>query len=65
MSPLGVPGASTRGGEEMDMAATIKIKDDISPVLQKITENLQRSNDLLAENKTLLEQVLHCSFEVV
>lgn len=39
----------------MDMTSTIKFRDEISPILQKIADNIRQASDLLAENKTLLE----------
>ena len=47
------------------MEMTVKVKDEITPILQKLTDNLQQANNLLAENKSLLEQIIHGSLEVV
>jgi len=49
----------------MEKSVVVKIKDEVSPVLQKIAENIREANRLLAENKALLEQVIHGSLEVV
>ena len=42
----------------------IRVKDSVSPTLQKMAENLERANKLLAENKTLLADVLVRAIEV-
>lgn len=47
------------------MDCTIKVKDEVSAVLEKIISNYQQVSTLLEENKALLEKVVHGSLEVV
>ena len=44
---------------------TIKMEDDVSPVLKKLNMNLQQINKLLQENKKLLAEVLKGAIEIV
>jgi len=48
-----------------EQKVTLKINDEIYPVVKNISENLLRINALLAENKALLEKVIHGSLKVV
>jgi len=44
---------------------TIKMKDDVSPILKKLNMNLQQINKLLQENKKLLDKVFKGAIEIV
>lgn len=44
---------------------TVKIKDEVIPVLETINQNLKQANQLLIENKELLTKVVKGSLEVV
>lgn len=43
---------------------TVKIKDEVSPILETINKNLQQASQLLNENKELLTKVVKGSLEV-
>ena len=43
----------------------LKCKDEVSDVLNKITENIAEMNELLRENKELLSEVIKGGLEVV
>jgi len=43
---------------------SIKIKDEVSPILEIINKNLKQANQLLIENKELLTKVVKGSLEV-
>jgi hypothetical protein len=43
---------------------TIKFKDEISPIIKKINNNLKQANKLFYENKKLLAKIIKGSFEI-
>ena len=46
------------------MVVTIKTKNEASPIIDRITDNLEEISKLLKENKKLMEEFLKKSIEI-
>ena len=49
----------------MESKMIIRVKDQVSPILKMINNNLKQANKLLQENKKLLAKVIKGSLEII